>query len=39
MEVTALPPTFNWKLQIILGTLLLYEYENKIGNWLGTPTL
>jgi hypothetical protein len=33
MEVTVLPPLFNWKLKLenVFGTLLLYGCKNEIG--------
>jgi hypothetical protein len=39
-EVTALPPSFDWKLKIeFLTHFYSRNYEDKIGKWQGVPTL
>jgi hypothetical protein len=38
MTVTALPPSFNWKLKIVYGTLiLLWEMQMKCGEVARSP--
>jgi hypothetical protein len=33
MKITVLYPSFDWKLKLVLNSLLLYECENEIEKW------
>jgi hypothetical protein len=33
IEVTTIPPSFNWKSKLVLGSLLHYKSKNETGKW------